>query len=204
MRRLCICKGLRQIRRMRFPSLLTLIGSAVFLLSPAVVHAQATVQQLLSEAQKAYMRGDLETAKQHFLTVNRLDPRNPTAIGFLRRIQAAAKTNTGGTVEKQLAAVVIPKVTFRDATLGSALEYLKQTLAKTTDGRTTVNFIVQLPADQVNSQTVTLDVTGLPFTEVLRYLGGLANVEFVYDRYAVVVKPKSAAAASTTAAPAVQ
>ena len=78
--------------------------------------------ELPTEAQQAYMRGDLETAKHQFQTVNRIDPKNPTAIGFLRRIQAESKAAANsGTVEKQLAAVTIPKVEFRESTLGSAL-----------------------------------------------------------------------------------
>ncbi len=181
---------------MRFPSLLVFVASAALFLAPEV-QAQ-NVQQLLSEAQKNYMRGDLETAKRQFQTVNRIDPKNPTAIGFLRRIAAEAKQSTGVSLEKQLAGVIIPKVEFRDATLGSALDYLKQALSKTTDGKTSVNFIVQLSDEQVKTQTVTLNVTGLPFTEILRYVGGLANVEFVYDKYAVVVKPKGGTASANT------
>lgn len=189
---------------MKFPSILALAGSVAILLAPEV-RAQTSVQQLLTEAQKSYMRGDLETAKQQFLTVNRLDPKNPTAIGFLRRIQAESKPNANATVEKQLSGVIIPKVEFREATLGSALDYLKQAVSKASDGKTSVNFIVQLPEERVKSQTVTLNITAVPFTEVLRYLGGLADVQFEYDRYAVVVKPKSAAmSANTTGAPAAQ
>ncbi|MHA3770654.1 hypothetical protein ACXR0O_03845 [Verrucomicrobiota bacterium sgz303538] len=186
---------------MKSPSLLIVAGVAAMLLAPEA-RAQQSVQQLLTEAQQAYMRGDLETAKHQFQTVNRIDPKNPTAIGFLRRIQAENKAAANSsTVEKQLATVTIPKVEFRESTLGSALDYLKQILSKTTDGKTSVNFIVQLPEERVKSQTVTMSVTGMPFTEVLRYLGGLADVQFEYDRYAVVVKPKSAVSANTTTAP---
>jgi hypothetical protein len=183
---------------MRFPSFVVFIGSAAMLFSPEV-QAQQSVQQLLTEAQKSYMRGDLETAKHQFQTVNRIDPKNPTAIGFLRRIAVESKANTGASLEKQLAAVIIPKVEFREATLGSALEYLKLAVTKASDGKTSVNFIVQLPEDQVKGQAITLNVTGIPFTEVLRYVGGLANVQFEYDRYAVVVKPKGGTVSATTA-----
>ena len=184
---------------MKFPSLLIVVGSAAMLLAPEV-RAQQSVQQLLTEAQQAYMRGDLETAKHQFQTVNRIDPKNPTAIGFLRRIQAESKAAANNaSVEKQLSAVIVPKVEFRESTLGSALDYLKQVLAKSTEGKTSVNFIVQLPEDRVKTQTVTMSVTNMPFTEVLRYLGGLADIQFEYDRYAVVVKPKSAVSAANTA-----
>lgn len=199
---LCIRGYFGQIRRMRFPSLVVFVGAAALILSPEV-QAQQSVSELLTEAQKSYMRGDLEAAKQQFQMVNRIDPKNPTAIGFLRRIAVEAKPKTGMTLEKQLAGVIIPKVEFREATLGSALDYLKQAVAKASDGKASVNFIVQLPDEQVKTQTLTLNVTGIPFTEVLRYVGGLADVQFEYDRYAVVVKPKGAVSA-TAAAPAAQ
>ncbi len=167
-------------------------------LLPAVPHAAAqTTQQLLSDAQTAYLRGDLEAAEQQFRTINRIDPRNQTALGYLRMIQAAKKkAPKGNDVEKQLAAVMISKVDFKEATLGSVLEYLKQTVAKTSGGTASVNFVVQLPDQQVNTQTVTLSLTNVPFTEVLRYLGSVASIQFEYDRYAVIVRPKGATAAA--------
>ena len=58
-----------------------------------------------------------------------------------------------------------------------------------------VNFVVQLPEQQANVP-VTLNVTNVPFTEVLKYVGTLANVTFTYDRYAIMVRP----AASTVQA----
>jgi hypothetical protein len=176
---------------MKIPSFLVVTGSILVLLA-GEVRAQQSVPELLNAAQQAYMRGDYETAKRQFQMVNRIDPKNPTAIGFLRRIAAEAKPSAV-TLEKQLATVVIPKVEFKEATLGSVLDYLKQVVAKTTDGKTSVNFIVQLPDDQVKTQPITLSVTNIPFTEVLRYLGGLAGVQFEYDKYAVVVKPRGAA-----------
>jgi hypothetical protein len=92
-------------------------------------------------------------------------------------------------------------VEFKEATLGSALDYLKQVVARVSEGKAAVNFIVQLPDDQVKTQTVTLNVTNIPFTEVLRYIGGLANVQFEYEKYAVVVKAKGSTAATTSSAP---
>jgi hypothetical protein len=51
---------------------------------------------------------------------------------------------------------------------------------------------------------VTLSVTNIPLTEVLKYIGSLANVQFEYEKYAVRVKPAGAAvpAPSAPAAPA--
>lgn len=170
------------------------------LLSAAVFAESAA--ELLSEAQAAYLRGDMETAKRNFELVYRMDPRNATAIGYLRRIKMQeAKMGAGPKQEKVLAALIIPQVQFKEATLGAALEYLKQAAAKASDGKTAVNFVVA-PEIPVDTTIVTLSLANVPFTEVLRYVGNLANVTFSYDQYAISVKPKSAAAAATTTAPA--
>ncbi len=84
----------------------TLLAGASLALA-SVAGAQTT-QQLLSDAQNAFRKGDLAAAKRDFQTVNQLDPRNPTAIGFLRLIAVQeAKAPKGVSQEKQLAALVI-------------------------------------------------------------------------------------------------
>lgn len=181
---------------MKLPSI-AIIACSLLALPVAELRADQSVQQLLTEAQKAYMSGDIETAKRYFQMVNRADPRNVTAIGFLRRIAVEGKKGGGNTMEKQLASVIIPKVEFREATLGSVLEYLKQTLEKTTGGQASVSFIVL--RDVPVTQQVTLSVTNIPFTEVLRYIGGLADVQFAYEKYGVVVKSKNAGASAAVA-----
>ena len=160
-----------------------------------------SMQESLTAAQTAYMKGDMETAKKNFQTVIKADPKNQVAIGFLRKIAVdEAKKPPVSTTQKQLEKLILPKVEFRDATLGSALEFLKQAAVKNSEGKVAVNFVVQLPEDQVKTQTLTLSLTSMPYSEVLRYVGELANVEFTYDKFAIVVKPHVAASATAPAA----
>jgi hypothetical protein len=167
-------------------------------LSSATVQAADAVAQLLAEAQTAMLRGDLPTAKAKFQSVKSLDPKNVTAAGYLAKIAAQeAKEGIGGSQEKQLANLILPKVDFKDATFSSTLDLLKQNVKKLTDGKQAVNFVVQLPEAQANT-SVTLSLTNVPFTEVLKYLGSLANVSFTYDRYAITVRPAAPTAQATT------
>jgi hypothetical protein len=172
------------------------------LLAPAAPPVEG-VQQLLTEAQTAYARGDITTAKANFEMVYKIDPRNQVAIGYLRRIRAAEGAGTKGVdQEKSLAAVILPKVEFREATLGSALDYLKQAIAKASDGKQAVNFVAQVPEEQLKTQPVTLNLTNIPATEALRYLGGVAGLEFRYEKYAVVVKAKGSDTSAQAVPPA--
>ena len=156
---------------------------------------------LLTEAQRAYSRGDKVTAKQDFEIVLQIDPANKVAASYLRMIHATTPPSGGAEVEKGLSTVRIPKVELRDSTFGAALEYLKQSLEKQTQGRTRVNFVVQLPADVMNSQKVTLSLANAPFTEAVRYLGDLTGSQFVYEKYAVIVKKKGDEAAAASPVP---
>ena len=161
------------------------------------------LQDYLTAGQTAYMKGDLETAKKSFQTAYKLDPKNQVAIGFLKKIAVDEKNKPQvTTLQKQLEKLIIPRVEFREATLGSALDFLKQAAAKNSDGKVAVSFVVQLPEEQAKTQTVTLALANIPYSEVLRYLGEVAKVDFTYDKYAIVVKPRSGATtADATPAP---
>jgi len=151
---------------------------------------------ILSDAQRAYLRGDMETARQQFKMVIELDPHNVTAINYMRMISMQEKANggTGALREKQLSGLILPHVELNDATFGTALEYLKQSAAK--QGVTDVSFVVQAPQDIVDTKKVTLNLSKIPFTEVLRYMGELTDLKFSIEKYAIVVKSSQATAAS--------
>lgn len=158
-----------------------------------------SAQQLLSAAQLAYQRGDYESAKRDFEIVLRIDPRNTTANGFMRMINAQkGKDGGGAATEKALAQLIIPQLQFKEATLGSALDFMKKKAAELSGGKQAVNFVVQPGIDQ-NGTVVTVNLTNIPFTEALRYVGELANITFQYQKYAIVVRPRSAVATNAPA-----
>lgn len=192
------CTVLMHFDRMK--ALQSIVCALVALsLSGASVQAADAVSQLLAEAQTAMLRGDLPGAKAKFQSVVTMDPKNVTAKGYLAKIAAQeAKDAVGGSQEKQLAKLNMPKIDFKEATLTATLDYLKQSASKLSDGKQAVNFVVQLPEAQANTP-ITLSLTNVPFTEVLKYLGSLANVTFSYDRYAITVRPAAPTAQATTA-----
>jgi len=150
----------------------------------------AQQSSLLSQAQKAYLAGDIATAKPLFEKVVADDPQNVPARNYLKAIAAAeANVPPGAKIEKQLQTLILPTVDFQDATLDSVLDALKKQASKASGGKTEVNFVVQ---PGVNASTaVTLHLSNIPFREVLRYIGELVNADFVVDRYAITVKPKA-------------
>ncbi len=178
---------------------LPLLLAAAFL-AAAGARAEQTFQQTLTQAQTEYMRGDMDAAKRDFETVLAQDPKNPVAISHLRLIQIANQEHGAGhTLEKDLAGVILPKIEFKEATFDSTLDVLKKMVARATNDKKTVNFVSQVPPE-IAAKPITLSLTNVPFGEVLKYLGSLANVRFTFDKYAITVKPVGEAAAATPAA----
>lgn len=161
------------------------------------------LSDLLTEAQRAYLRGEIAVAKEKFELVRKLDPQNRIAVSSLRRIatdeaKATAELGPGNATKVALTKLIIPKLDLREASLAEALEFLRQKGNQLDDGKTAINFVVQLD-DATKATKVTLSLSNVPFSEVLRYIGDLAQVEFVYDRFAINVKPKGATAAPVAA-----
>lgn len=154
----------------------------------------ADIDDLMAEAQRAYIRNDLKGAKENFELVRQLDPSNGTAISYLRRILAEEKQKGGGSrnaTQEALQKLIMEKVDFRDASLPEVLEFLKQKGTQLSGGKVAINFV--LPQDEnIQNAKVSLTLQKIPFSEVLRYVGELTGTQFVYEPFAIVVKPKAA------------
>lgn len=91
-------------------------------------------------------------------------------------------------LKNQLEQLIVPKVEFKEASFDSTLDYLTQVAQRESGGRIAPNF-VRLYSPEIAEKPITLSLTSMPYTEVLRYLGMLAGVEFVYEAHGIVVKP---------------
>ncbi|MGC3988213.1 MAG: hypothetical protein QM796_00745 [Chthoniobacteraceae bacterium] len=150
----------------------------------------ADIGQLNTEAQRAMMSGDTDTAKAKFEEVLKVDPENITAENYLRMINAQEKKSNTSSLQAQLDKLTLDHVKFKDATLGSALDYLKQMAAKKS---VNVSFVMQLPQSAVDETKVSIDLQNIPFLVVLNYVSDLAGVQFTVQQYAIVVKAKPTA-----------
>lgn len=161
------------------------------LLSAPIAFPQSSPASLYTEAQRAYLAGDVATAKDKFLAVLSADPNHAGAKNYLKTIAASEKKDKKSTLSAQLAVLILPKVTFKEATFDSVLEYLKAKAAELTANKVAPSFVLQLPPDFTKQTPITLDLSNVPFTEVLRYLGELTSTKFEIQEYAIVVKPKA-------------
>lgn len=162
------------------------LAAGLLLAAPGV---DAQQPSLLAEAQRAYASGDYAQAKLQFELILAEDPNNIVARNYLKMIMTAQKQGrTGSALQQQLRSVVIANVDFREATLEAALDFLRQQIEKTANLKT--SFVLQPGVDP--ARTVTLRLANVPVTEVLRYIGDLAQVRFSVDQYAISVHPRTA------------
>lgn len=163
------------------------------LVCATVLHAQQTAQQTYAQGMRAYMAGDIDMAKACFAQVLEADPKNMPAQAMLKRI--ALRQPAGASLRKQAEAIVLPKVDFRDASLGSVLDYLPKAVAEQTKGKASVNIVRMFPEDYGRDKTITLQLSNVPLATVLDYIAQLGGLSVDYQAHAVVMRlPKETSA----------
>ena len=187
------------LKRLLIAGLLALAAMTIM----AIPEASAqTATQVYSEGVEAYKQGDVETAKHKLSLALEIDRNYRPASILLNRIatdqHAAAAGGAPGLSSRMLDKTVVP-VEFKDTTLNSALEFLRQRVDETTGGKLKLNFAVNLPPELANKR-VTLKLDRVPISEVLRYIGDLTGVKFDVQQYAIMVTPAATISAPSTAA----
>lgn len=96
------------------------------------------------------------------------------------------------TVSAMIQQLIVPKVNLDEVTLEEAVEFLRT--VKTEDGRS-VNYNVNLGpkgspvADKIRDMRFTIQLTGVPVVQVLKYITDATQTTFTTDDYAVVISP---------------
>ncbi len=152
------------------------------------------VSDLMTAAQRTYLRGDLAGAQEQFELIRKIDPQNRVAQGYLRLIvsdrarESAAKGPANAT-KAMLETIILDKVHFVDTTLPEVFEFLRQKGNQIGAGKVAINFVQKLD-EKAQQARISLSLQKVPLTEVLRYVGELADVKCSYERFAIVVTSK--------------
>jgi hypothetical protein len=102
---------------------------------------------------------------------------------------------------RRFTSLVLPRVSFRDADLIGALQYLKRKAAEESNGALTMPFVLELPRDFRPRYELSLDMRSIPYAKALHYLGELAGVRFSQENGAVFVRPDNSGPAPPPLAP---
>lgn len=94
-------------------------------------------------------------------------------------------------LEKKAAAIIIPTVQFRGATLEEALEFLRVKAKDFDPDKKGVPIMIR-PSDVPANAQISLDLKDVPLIEALRYTSELAGLSLVAEPYAFILKAKGA------------
>lgn len=180
-----------------FPPLMNTLTRSLLLLSATVLPVMAA-PSLVTEAQRDYNAGRYAEAKAKFLRIQAENPSNVVAKNYLRMIETVEKEAPKTQLRSQLAALTVETIAVREASLESVLEMLPQWAGKASEGKVKPSFVVQPGVDL--QKPITLQLSNVPYTEVLRYVGIQGGVRFQIDQYAVRVAPASQNATAEQAA----
>lgn len=159
---------------------------AVFLCVGATGRIQAAedMNAVFQQGRAAFYRGDFATAQQLLARVAAVNPRHPETVNMLAYIKANGKL-TDPTLERQYAAIILPKVEFSEVTLSEALEGLRMLAKNASGGKVTPNVIVR--GEDVAQRKLSINLSNVPLTEALNYVGQLTNTRLTYDKHAVII-----------------
>jgi len=83
--------------------------------------------------------------------------------------------------------IIVPKITFANCSLDTALAYLKRQAEESTGNALSVNLVSLLPPGAAESRRVSLDVRNIPFLDALHYVCEQSGASFSLETYAIVI-----------------
>ncbi|MEM7144465.1 MAG: hypothetical protein AAF591_04980 [Verrucomicrobiota bacterium] len=167
---------------------LFVIPSCVLMVLAMVAVSEAsdqTVQQTFEQGKALLYRGDTAAAAEKFREVLKRDPRHAPAQFYLAKATPKPETPKGNLIEARLAQVVVPKVDFNEAPLGDVILFIGQKTAELTNGAFRPNIVYTGPQEDLAARKITLKLSGIPMSELLRYVGEMSATRFKYGNYAI-------------------
>lgn len=190
---------------MKSPRILLSLFLAVSFALTSLTHGQS-LQSVFDEGVKLYQQQDYVAALEKFNKVLQARPSYVYARNYATKCRAEIekgaqpKNNT----EALLAGIVVPEINLSEAPIGDVLTFLADRAVELSGGKVAPNFIYQGTTEQRENTLVSLNLRGMPMTEVIRYVGQLTRTEFRYDPHAIVATPRGANSVSTAPTPTTQ
>ncbi|HVJ45527.1 MAG TPA: hypothetical protein VM511_04010, partial [Luteolibacter sp.] len=103
-----------------------------------------------------------------------------------------AMGNMDPLITAKLDQIIIPRVAFEQTTLSEAVDFLRVKAGEITEGPLSgVNFSINLgdKAAQIESLRFDLQLSGVPISQVLKYITDMTRTSYVTDEYSVIIQP---------------
>jgi len=165
-------------------TLLPYLAGAALLLTPfSTVRAQEDLHSIYQEGRAAFFQGQFEIAREKLAIVLQKNPNHPESRAMMAQIvQKLGEDNT--MLRKSYDKVIIPKYEVSEVTLDEALQALRIMAKNASKGTVTPNIVVKNP--EIGKKQVSLNLTSVPLSEVLKYLSDMAGARLSYEKSGVM------------------
>ena len=174
-------------------TILLLTFFAALALAPLASAQSESDRNLYVDAVSDFKSARYEEAVQKFAILVRKYPKDAKLRYYLNnsRLRLIDNQVPKGTVEAELSQVVLPKFQVQGASLDLVFDYLSAKATELSDGKVKANFIYKGTQDERERQNISLNLTNIPITEVIRYVGEITGTHFDYEKHAIVATPRA-------------
>jgi hypothetical protein len=176
---------------------LTALLAAAMLCAPMHVFAETSAAQLYRQAREAFQRNNLLEAEQLAKSALEKDSAHAPTRSLLYQI--SQKKPRGNAMLRVYSTMIIPEVRFEEATLESALEFLRQYAEKASGGAHVPNFVMVLPPE-MKQKTFSLRLNSVPFIDTLRYVCELTETQYNIEQHGIRITPLGGVTTSSASA----
>jgi hypothetical protein len=143
--------------------------------------------------------GRYDEAKARCLQVLQQNPSDPQAHRLLAEIEYTKyQAQSSTALRETLDEIVIPEVNFRGAGAADVIEFLQTESQKVSGANRPINIVWQAP-EAAKTAKVTLNLRGIPLTDVLKYVTESAGLRYRVDPHAIVIyQPQPAVATESS------
>jgi hypothetical protein len=173
------------------PSTAAIFTMAVFLLASQDLPAADDLDSMYQKGREAFHKGDFVTARAFLTQVAAAKPGHADTQNMLRYLQAHAKQQS--ILQRDYAAVTIPKIDMQDVTLEEAVSGLRVLAKNASQGKVSPNLIIK--GASLAEKKLSLTLGNVPLTQAIEYLAQLSGAKVTYDKHAIIFSEVNAAGA---------
>ncbi len=189
--------------RLLTPVLTALLALVAFIApASAVPPTREELTRTYNAGVAAFQKEDFATAERQFRKILQHVPQHPQSRKYLIDIERkrSAEANIPP-LQKELSKLIVPEIRVDEVTLEDFVALVSMKVKELTEGKTVPNFVFRPSTPEMTDRLVTLTLTSIPASELIRQAGQITGTKFTYEKFAIVVtSAKTSAVDPETAA----
>lgn len=151
--------------------------------------ANITIQDLYIRSVTAMNEGNVTVAEQGLRAILKAQPNHPQAKFQLNNLLTNRDKIAAKSRQIAMSKIIIDEVDYSDASVSECLESLTALIKEKTQKNFAPNFVVKDPSNLLKDKRVTLKLSKVPASEILKYINSSSQSKAVYEEHAIVISP---------------